>query len=186
MTEHKQSVRDFISKNVHWCVLGTQVLYYDFDLQQWNHAFYWGHYNLHRDENTLAVQRMKRDIEALPEFKDFEVAAILTAVERVQNVVANDKYDVNPRWSMQQYHNRDQVEVLGNIVARNRRTGEFAKFINAWLRCRTDVVTDKYNGWLYGATAYSMAPQIYARQFKKSGGGFGGLVQTIARQNRQK
>ncbi len=186
MTECKQSVKDFISKNVHWCALEPQVLYYDFDLQQWNHAFYWGHYSLDVDKNTSAVRRMKHDIEALPEFQDFEVAAILTAVEKASTVNVRGKHYVNPRLSMQQYCNRDQVEVLGNIVVRNRNTGEFAKFINAWLRCRTDVVTDKYNRWLHGGVAYSMAPQIYARQFKYSGGGFGGLVQTIARQNRQK
>ncbi len=186
MTERKQSVKDFISKNVNQFALGTQILYYDFDLQQWNHAFYWGMYNLQGAQNTSAVWRMKRDIEALPEFQDFEVAAILTAVERASTVNVCGRHYAIPRWSMLQYCNRDQVEVLGNIVARNRHTGEFAKFINAWLRCRTDVVTDKYNRWLHGGVAYSMAPQIYARQFKYSGGGFGGLVQTIARQNRQK
>ena len=108
------------------------VLFYDFDAQRWSAEKFIGKPMLGVCNNISSANRLKANIEARPEFKDLEVAAL------VFMPIASEKYPnfgnflYKPSFCMRQYSFNGHA-VVATIVVRDLKSGKILPVSQFWI-----------------------------------------------------
>lgn len=108
------------------------LLFYDFDAQRWNSDEFIGKPMLGVCNNISSANRLKANIEARPEFRNLEVAAL------VFMPIASEKYPnfgnflYNPSFCMRQYSFNGHA-VVATIVVRDLKTGKILPVSRFWI-----------------------------------------------------
>ncbi len=182
-----QSVDGFINQSLSPAAL-FQSVYYNFDVAKWVFKSSACYYDMYDQQyyNTQAVYDLKKRIEKIPVFSEYCVVAIITAVVHrpVQNAPLNQNngFCTSPQWLGRAFGYTEDVMVLGNMVARNRKSGKFLNFMDTWLVCEKDntLPTSQQTRFLRGADAYPKGPQIFAKHFPQHGRQ---MIEAIVAQN---
>lgn len=107
---------------------GPNTVYYDCRESKWNTIVYNGYVIYDQYMDTRNVRAFKAAMDAVPEFfAHYEfVAPVTMTTDRVSPSLRGRKI-VNPKYS------RTGTLVVGNIIVRNKETGEYELYCKSWV-----------------------------------------------------
>ena len=109
------------------------LLYYNFDTKKWNTNEFLGKGMLGINSNAMYAEKLKSDIEMMPEFKGREIAAL------VFMPIASEKYPgfgslvYNPSFCVRKY-SFNGYALVATLVLRNSETGKILPTSNVWAK----------------------------------------------------
>lgn len=110
------------------------LLYYNFDTNKWNTNEFLGKGMLGIQTNIVYAEKLKSDIEVMPEFKDYEVAAL------VFMPIASEKYQQNsadfvrdPSFCVRKY-SFNGYALVATLVVRNLKMGKIIPVSSIWAK----------------------------------------------------
>ena len=113
------------------------IFCYNFDSKHWNKNQYInGNINT-RQDISQGAQKLKIAIEQEPEFKDFEVVAVVAMTISSAQHLFFSNFVHRPTFE------KNGTAIVGNIICRNRKTGHIMPMSDTWLAGR-DYTEQKY------------------------------------------
>ncbi|MDE6250719.1 MAG: hypothetical protein K2M34_03745 [Alphaproteobacteria bacterium] len=108
----------------------TNVVYYNCETNAWNTSKYNGHTIDKQDADTKRVKEFKSIMEKIPLFSMlYEFAASVTMTIDIDSVLY-------PVWCVQigkPKYSRNGTTVVGNIIVRDKKTGEYELYGKSWV-----------------------------------------------------